>query len=92
MTIIFELTDDRGELVRLLADCAGMLREARAAGYPPPNWCMGGCTPRCWFHWGRNLLCSNCGSRVLPADQWHRLLTTALRACPQTWADWRQAA
>lgn len=93
MKAVFELTDDPGELVRLLADVAEGLRAARGAGEPPPVRCLEGCERRCWAVFGPNHFCTACGSLVLSAAVWHALLTGGLAylVARSPWAERRAA-
>jgi hypothetical protein len=76
----FELAEDRETLIIRLAGMADTVRTATAAGAAMPVRCLLDCDPRHWTPWGRSDICCNCGTRPLPADQWHRLLVAALRA------------
>lgn len=93
MKTIFELTDDPEELVIRLAEMAGLLRGVRAAGAAEPVLCLLDCDPHHHAAFGPNDFCTNCATLVLPAGQWHRLLTLALRACEARapWAERRAA-
>src|SRR5437868_2728123 len=79
MKTIFELTDDPEELVIRLAEMAGIMRDVAAAGAAEPVLCLLDCDPHHFVSFGPNTACSNCATRVLPASQWHALLTIGLR-------------
>ena len=72
-------TYDFEELVIRCAEMAGILRDARRAGAAIPVLCLLDCDPHHWTLWGRADVCTNCGTRPLPADVWHAALTTLLR-------------
>jgi len=72
-------TCDREELIIRCAEMAGVLRDARHAGAAEPLLCLLDCDPRHWITWGRNTVCTNCGTAALPASQWHAALVTLLR-------------
>jgi hypothetical protein len=72
------LTDSREDIIIRLAEMAGALRSARAADVAVPVLCLLDCEPHHWTAWGAADICTNCGTRPLPAAAWHRLLTAAL--------------
>jgi len=85
------LTDSREETIIRLAEMAGVVRTARAAGAAMPVLCLLDCDPHHWTAWGSADICTNCGTRPLVADQWHTLLVAALRALPASLAVRRAA-
>jgi hypothetical protein len=75
---IFELAEDREELIIRLADMVDTIRTAVEAGAAMPVRCLLDCEPRHWTPWGRSDICGNYGTRPLPADRWHHLLVATL--------------
>ena len=78
--MLVDLADEREELIIRLAELAGILRTARRAGVAVPVVCLLDCDARHWIRWGNSDRCTNCGTPVLPADVWHRLLVGPLRS------------
>src|SRR4051794_11482207 len=84
MSDLHTLTGAREDLICRVAETAGILHDARAAGAAVPVVCLLDCDPRNWIRWGTLDRCTNRGTPALSADTWHRLLVGALRASVAT--------
>jgi hypothetical protein len=84
MKELLELAEERETLLIRLAEMAAILRGARAAGAAVPVVCLLDCTARHWIRSETLDRCTSCGTPVLSADQWHRMVVGALRASVAT--------
>lgn len=79
MKTLSGLFDDHEEIIIRLAEMAGTLRGVKVEGAAMPLLCLLDCSSQHWITWGPSERCANCGTPVLTAETWHRLLVGALR-------------